>query len=182
MAMETENEIMTTYQAARRLGVTHNAIIQAIRDKRLPATRHGLHRRGAWEINARDLERYAARAAAARKPGRPRADAARDQLRREARLISLAELARQLGVSRWRAEQLMRAGVIRPALAERRRYLFPAEAVAVARRHLAARGPAGTLAGTPDDPMVAVARPDDARARPGIAANTGPIGDGPTDS
>lgn len=118
-----EREIMTVEQAAARLGITVSAVLHAIRDGRLPATRHGIHKRAAWELRAKDVRAYAERQG-------------------KGDLLTAAALARRSGYSRARIEQLTSAGAIRPVRRERKRVLFDAGALDV----LAGRR--GTTAGT----------------------------------
>ena len=60
---------LTVAEAASRLGVTRAAILLAIRNGRLPATRFGWGRTGAWLVARPDLEEYAAGRPQKIKPG-----------------------------------------------------------------------------------------------------------------
>lgn len=155
MAEQPEPEsVLGVADAANRLGLAPTSVLSAIQRHQLAvaagrpdaatvglrASRQGIHRRGAWEIRLSDLDAYAERLKGTRKPGRPRATEAsvRDQA---PALLTLAEVARQTGLTRYALGRLIDAGELTPVRRESRRVWFSRESV---ERLLARRGGAGS--------------------------------------
>lgn len=100
--VEIPPDLLTTTQAAERLGITSNAIIQAIRDGRLAARRSGLGKRPDWLVSVADLDAYRAGHPAGVKTDPRRRRRAVQPIEVEAlpAVLSVAEAAAALGVSR----------------------------------------------------------------------------------
>ncbi|WP_079631384.1 helix-turn-helix domain-containing protein [Mycobacteroides abscessus] len=140
------NETLTTYDAARLLGLTHYMVGAEIRAGRLAATREG----HAYRIARRDFDRYVAdrerRRLDRRATARARVRAEEDAIRAEG-FLTMEDAVEQLGVVRLTVDAMVADGRLK-AVRRGRRWVTTAEWVATVprgRKRYPRRVPAGTL-------------------------------------